>query len=318
MKKDYTIRGYETGSCGNLYAYVMERGVCLSSGRVGWIVPISWVSTNRMASARQVIARSHPVLYINNHADRPASLFIGVHQKLTIVLCAQGNHAIHTTEFCRCYGKKGESEHLFSTLAYHLLDWDGGVIRKFSREVEANIFRKIAQKPSPITTKFTSSRRMNNARPFHLNQRLMMWVKCFLAPKKSNEYKTYYPNKEFSAEELSAIFNSSLFFWFWETKGDCWHLTKGDMDNFHIDLAQFSDANRKSLVQLARTLECHLEENKEYVGTKQIDYEYYHRKSKHIIDDIDRVLAQHYDLTEEELDFIMNYAIKYRVLPSFF
>ena len=64
-----------------------------------------------------------------------------------------------------------------------------------------------------------------------------MWVRCFLAPKESNEYKMYYPIiKKFSAEVLSAIFNSNLFFWFWETKGDCWHLTKGDMDSFHIDL----------------------------------------------------------------------------------
>ena len=171
VKKDYTIKGYETESCGNLYAYVMERGACLSSGRVGWIVPISWVSTNRMTTARQVIARSHPMLYINNHADRPSSLFIGVHQKLTIVLCAKGSHAIHTTEFCRCYGKEGESEHLFSTLAYYLLDWDGGVIRKFSREIETNIFRKIAQKPSPITTKFTSSQRMSKCASISLKSK---------------------------------------------------------------------------------------------------------------------------------------------------
>ena len=313
VKKDYTVRGYETESCGNLYAYVMERGACLSSGRVGWIVPISWVSTNRMASARNIVARSHPTLYINNHADRPSSLFVGVHQKLTIVLCTKGSPVIHTTEFCRSYSKEGESEHLFRILAYHLLDWDGGVIRKFSRDVEANILRKIAQKSSPITAKFISSRRMNNAQPFHLNHRLMMWVKCFLAPKRSNEYKTYYPTKGFSAKELSAVLNSSLFFWFWETKGDCWNLIKGDLNAFHIDLVQFSDTSRKSLIQLAETLENHLEENKEYVGTKQTDYAYYHRKSKHIIDDIDRVLAQHYGFTDEELDFILNYAIKYRM-----
>ena len=37
------------------------------------------------------------------------------------------------------------------------------------------------------------------------------------------------------------------------------------------------------------------------------------RKSKPIIDEIDKVLAQHYDFTEEELDFIINYDIKYRM-----
>jgi len=35
--------------------------------------------------------------------------------------------------------------------------------------------------------------------------------------------------------------------------------------------------------------------------------------SKPIIDEIDRVLAKHYGFTEEELDFIVNYDIKYRM-----
>lgn len=36
-------------------------------------------------------------------------------------------------------------------------------------------------------------------------------------------------------------------------------------------------------------------------------------QSEPIIDEIDRVLAQHYGFTEEELDFIINYDIKYRM-----
>jgi hypothetical protein len=41
--------------------------------------------------------------------------------------------------------------------------------------------------------------------------------------------------------------------------------------------------------------------------------EFYPDKSKPIIDSIDRVLAAHYGFTEEELDFIINYDIKYRM-----
>ena len=37
------------------------------------------------------------------------------------------------------------------------------------------------------------------------------------------------------------------------------------------------------------------------------------QKSKPIIDEIDRVLAKHYGFTDEELDFIINYDIKYRM-----
>jgi hypothetical protein len=35
--------------------------------------------------------------------------------------------------------------------------------------------------------------------------------------------------------------------------------------------------------------------------------------SKPIIDEIDKVLARHYGFTKEELDFIINYDIKYRM-----
>jgi hypothetical protein len=37
------------------------------------------------------------------------------------------------------------------------------------------------------------------------------------------------------------------------------------------------------------------------------------RLSKPIVDDIDKLLAQHYGFTDEELDFIINYDIKYRL-----
>ena len=44
-----------------------------------------------------------------------------------------------------------------------------------------------------------------------------------------------------------------------------------------------------------------------------VQKQYYVRKSKYIIDEIDKALAKHYGFTEEELDFIINYDIKYRM-----
>jgi hypothetical protein len=48
---------------------------------------------------------------------------------------------------------------------------------------------------------------------------------------------------------------------------------------------------------------------KGYIAQKQ----YIVSKSKNIIDAIDQVLASHYGFTDEELDFIINYDIKYRM-----
>ena len=44
-----------------------------------------------------------------------------------------------------------------------------------------------------------------------------------------------------------------------------------------------------------------------------VSYAYNKKLSKDIIDKIDKALAQHYNFTEEELDFIINYDIKYRM-----
>jgi hypothetical protein len=41
--------------------------------------------------------------------------------------------------------------------------------------------------------------------------------------------------------------------------------------------------------------------------------EYFGWKAKTTIDEIDSVLAYHYGFTDEELDFIINYDIKYRM-----
>ena len=41
--------------------------------------------------------------------------------------------------------------------------------------------------------------------------------------------------------------------------------------------------------------------------------EFYPRLSKSLIDQIDAVLAGHYGFTPKELDFIINYDIKYRI-----
>ena len=316
VKNTYTIKDYETERSGNLFAFILERSTSLATDRMGWIIPISWVSTQRMDKARNVILRSHPALHISNYADRPSSLFDGVHQKLSILLAAKGNHEVRTTKFVRCYAKEGERHHLFNNIAYQPYQWQPGMVRKFGNPVEGSILNKIHEKATPVTALLSSSRKSGARKPLHLNQRLMLWVKCFLAPKTSSEFRTYYPAVSTSAAELSSVLNSSLFFWFWDTRGDCWHLTKGDMDDFHIDLLNLPSDGRKSLAELAEALEADLEINKEFVGTRQTDYEYYHRKSKPIIDKIDRVLAEHYGFTDEELDFIINYDIKYRMSRS--
>ena len=52
----------------------------------------------------------------------------------------------------------------------------------------------------------------------------------------------------------------------------------------------------------------------DYKTTGKVEYDqFYPRNSKGVMDEIDQVLARHYNFTDEELDFIVNYDIKYRL-----
>ena len=73
------------------------------------------------------------------------------------------------------------------------------------------------------------------------------------------------------------------------------------------------------LTQLASILEEDLNNNKQRLITNKKSgdinesYAFQKKKSKPIIDEIDNVLAKHYGFTDEELDYIINYDIKYRM-----
>jgi hypothetical protein len=85
VKDDYTVRGYTTESCGNLYAFVAERSFAIlrDNGHFGMIVPISLPSTPRMSLLRDLVSEKSSFIWCANFADRPGALFSGVHQKVS-------------------------------------------------------------------------------------------------------------------------------------------------------------------------------------------------------------------------------------------
>jgi hypothetical protein len=100
---------------------------------------------------------------------------------------------------------------------------------------------------------------------------------------------------------------------------NCRDLNPFDLQQFPIGISQMSLDTKKELIRLSEILMTDYKDKsclklKQSASTGEIQYqEFYPRKSKPIIDEIDRILAQHYGFTEEELDFIINYDIKYRM-----
>ena len=88
---------------------------------------------------------------------------------------------------------------------------------------------------------------------------------------------------------------------------------------FPIDLTKMNDDLKKQLTKFAKSLMKDLDKNSVFLhrndkraGLLEIQ-SFQPRASKLIIDEIDTLLAKHYGFTDEELDFIINYDIKYRM-----
>jgi hypothetical protein len=112
---------------------------------------------------------------------------------------------------------------------------------------------------------------------------------------------------------------SNLWNLFYYTFSNCLDVARFELNAFPLGLNDMAHAIRKRLVLLATQLDDDLRRNacykiRHYENIGDINcYTIEMRQSKPIIDEIDKVLAQHYGFTDEELDFIINYDIKYRM-----
>ena len=161
---------------------------------------------------------------------------------------------------------------------------------------------------------------MGNGATVYYHAAPIHWSKCLSDLSKLEEedlniadsYKQLPINKKYR-DFTFILLNSTLFFFYWIVYSDCYNLTKKYF-NIHIP-----DIENESFGKLAAFF------NKELFDKMQIaEYTYKNRgavrfaqffpkQSKSVIDEIDTVLASHYGFTDEELDFIINYDIKYRM-----
>jgi len=108
---------------------------------------------------------------------------------------------------------------------------------------------------------------------------------------------------ELNIDVLDHDASQKLAKWFEDRWNDRWCL---DISDDLVSIIEESWA--RDLKNHAYRKECN------YKATGKVIYdEFYPKYSKPIIDEIDRVLAKHYGVTDEELDFIINYDLKYRM-----
>ena len=296
---------------GNLYADVIHNSIDLLSnnGVMGYIIPISYVSTSRMTNIRKYVEKNTSAQYVLSYADRPDCLFVGVHQKLNILLAQKtlenNKHEIYTSDYNYWY--KSQRNNLFNKTEILKNSFvNENYYPKLANNIEESIFVKVSSNSDTIITKQVSS----SKKPLYLNKRAAFWIKSFIAPPyKSNEYSVINYSKN-DLHLINCILNSSLYWWYWIKVSDCWHITNKELSNFYVP--NISKMQEKKFEKLSIVLNNLLENTKVKIDSKQAMYEYKHRLGKHYIDLIDNELAKIYNLNEEELSYIKNYQLYYR------
>lgn len=305
----YKIINYETSSCGNLYAFIMERALKLKhlSSTIGMIVPVSLGSTPRMASLRKVICNTGQEIFYSSFADRPTGLFMGVHQILSIcILGARKNSELHSTSFLHWYGEERES--LFEKLHYTN---SKGCVRdtiwgKFGSEITRNIYQKVLKNKTPLPSYFVR----NGYLVTISGGTGGYWLRAFTEAQASNKYKNKYVSDTKSQYYICALFNSTLFYLVWRAYSNCRDFTDESVRKIYFDLYDSGDDE----LQMASIIHQKKLKNTREVRIGKMTYEQYRPgRVKEYVDKIDTILARHYGFTEEELDYIINYDIKYRM-----
>jgi hypothetical protein len=332
VRQFYTVNGYASETCGNLYGLCTERSLalCHEATRFSFIVQMPLVCSSRMNTVRGILRSASTVLWATTFDDRPGKLFDGLqHCRSAIFFVKRGPQSArtYTTRYQR-WPTVSRSV-LFATINF-VAEADSTqpdrIIAKHPSSLAASAFEKIRNGSMRNVGSFRVRR--ETLHYVFYQEATQYWVKAtsvlpFYAKngvRSAPAHGRYiYFDKPTQAGAATALLNSSLFYAYFVAYGDCFHLSDTLAASFPVKAEIFGDGKLAELNnQLMSELKSHSERkiitSRRGGAIDRIEYdEYYGARCKDTIDQIDLRLAQLYGLNDEETDFIINYDIKYRM-----
>lgn len=326
--RDYKVRGYRTVASGNIYALCVERSSELvsQSGYIGVIVPLSGFSTARMGAYQNLLYRRFGGLAISFYSGdaHPSVLFDGVKYRLSIIIGSPAATGVSTTGYLRWYA--AERGTLFDAkITYEACDFNVGFLRfaKLGEPIARQISKKLTAFPSlAVFVQKTGAGHITYHRSPVFWIRSMDFEPFFKSPVKdrsTDHLKDLYFSSRLLAKRVGASINSTFFYFWFCLQGNCRNIAASDIESMpvgnlqSIELNSVDDKFNRLMNDLRFKSRRRIYEYK--TGTVEYD-EFYPGRSKDIVDEIDATFAEHYNLSREETDFIINYDIKYRMGQS--
>ena len=142
--------------------------------------------------------------------------------------------------------------------------------------------------------------------------------------KRSEDYKIFAFSKADESIIASSIINSTIFYLYYITYSDTYHCGRELILEFPINISDMLQPIRDDIVNAHSSLMNDMKNKStrseiQYKNTGMVEFDkFYPKQSKEELDQIDFLLANHYGFSDQEIDFIINYDIKYRMgLSSF-
>src|ERR1700730_7862489 len=231
---------------------------------------------------------------------------------------------LYTSKLYRWFA--AERANLFSLIEYHsaLEPSSIGIPFKIGSALAASVVEKINAQRMTVA-RFERQ----NGVPMIYHRIVRHFVKAlFTAPyftnerdgaKRSEDYKLVFFEDDTTSRLIRSFLVSSTYYVFFVALSDAYHCGRDLVSAFPVGIERLTNEAKERLVAIGCSHERDLFRHSvrrriRYKTTGWIEYdEFYPRESKQLTDKIDHILVNHYRFTEEELDFIVNYDIKYRM-----
>ena len=312
-----SIRGLQKGSL-DTYTLFIELGYNLlrRNGSFAYIVPISLTSSDSLTGVHRILMGNCDTIHISSYSVRPKPVFENAVVNTSILLFQKTEtpcQHLYSTKMHR-RGNEFDLQKLIDNLnfsnvyGYTMI----GRIPKIGCEMEKDILIKIFNntpirslyddKGDPIYYRTTGGRYFKVVTNYSTG---------------STKEKPLYFQKRLS-NAIGCILSSSLAFWFYQIYSNNLDWKTYEIENFTIP--QLSAENIKILDDLYFRYLTDIEAKANVrttsgESTYNVDSfkEYKIVRSKGIIDEIDDYICPLYGLTQEEIDFIKNYELEFRM-----
>jgi len=320
----YSCQTIKNKRKGNIDTYVVfiEQGLRLlgNFGILNYIVPLSITSSESNISLHNFIKDNCSEAYFSNYSVRPQPIFLNAVVNTSIINLIKSTSTDTSIFSTKMYRKSKENTvgKIIQSIQFQEVSklYLKGRYPKISDDIELQILEKLFKIETKISDLITE-----NGQKIFYRFAGGRYFKIFTNYSTNSSAETSLSLLEKYSNSISAVLSSNLFFWYYQIYSDNLNMKSTEVVSFPFPKDNFDNNSLKLLEEIYSKYLVDIEKNASIRKTTKyanIDSfkEYKIGKSKKIIDEIDDFIYQFYDLTEDEIEYVKNYEIDFRITKS--